>query len=278
VADPDVRVLVKFEYQLRFKEKISDALFSWDMYAQIELGDYVLVTDGWRLKSELENEELFLYLGDIERNTGWQTSEFAAEGIPQSGTMIVKLYQGIGFVNQYPTASLEIQLKSFKVIIIDDDNTIDSDVSLTTIINENNNFIPEPIKVKVADIPDRINNKVMYTNGKFLSDGTPTKLWQVKGTSIQEPLIVALARMISNQYIRPTIMYDGLVEDAHLDIGSVISDPWDGIKYIVHQIMSSQVASVNMQVKLIELIESEELLAEDTQNITTEDGVNILTG
>jgi hypothetical protein len=72
---------------------------------------------------------------------------------------------------------------------------------------------------------------------------------------IQETLVVSLARIISDQYLTPTVSYDALIRHAHLHIGSVVYDPWDDIKYRVLEIMGHDVAECEMRVKLCEILE-----------------------
>jgi hypothetical protein len=274
------RFIVNIEFRITAMKRNVGSITIEDIYAywQIQQGDYFLTNFGWKHSNDLALSNRYLF-APVTTGYGWNSVTFEGEGVPGTGTIYVRILQFVSGVNYaFPIPQFTVETKKIQALLIDDSQVIDTEIELTTEISENNNFIPDEIELLVADLPDISNNKYLYRNGKFLSDGTPTKLWKVKGTSIQEPLIVALARMITNQYIRPTMMYDGVIEDANLKIGSVVSHQADALKFIVHQITSHNPASMNMQVRLIELIDSEELLTEDSEYITTEDGLNILTG
>ena len=60
--------------------------------------------------------------------------------------------------------------------------------------------------------------------------------------------------MICDQYWKPTIKYDGIIEDAHIEPGALVKDNWENIELMVQTVVRSEGIS-QANVKLLELID-----------------------
>jgi len=276
VEDLGASIKVSFTFKINWT---GGYIYSFRMFAHIYLGDYALTKNGWDLKTSLSDAEECVYFGTFDNDAGFFTYSVEASGIPVdagSENLEIYLYQPIGRIEADTPVDVSLIVKEVKVTLGSGTEIITSDYQLLTKIDDDNNYIPEDIDVLLADIPDMPNNDKIYKNGKFLADGTPTRLWQVPGSVYQEQLIIALARMITDQYMIPTIMYEGLVEDVNLNIGSVITDPWDDIKLYVHQISSYNPLSMKAQVRLVEISDGESLVTISDNQLVTLSGEKLV--
>lgn len=203
----------------------------------------------------------------------WLTSEFTINDIPADGDVEVRIYKASSPLYKDPDYTYSVDVKNIGMQVLG----VDTSLEFKTTVNDQNNYIPSDIEILCADLPDETYKTAVYKNGKFLSDGTPTLLWKEKGNNIQEPLVVSLARIITDQHVVPSVSYDAVIRHAHCSIGSVITDPWDGCVYRVLSIMSYSVANCEMRCRLCEIIDQEELLTEGGEEILTELGETILT-
>lgn len=253
-ADLDQEVVFEFQFRVRaIRPGAPQYAFPVKVYAFINIGNYNF-NGTWQLPSESGGgENLYLYLGQYASNCEWQTVTFVTENIPASGPLTIWLQQARGYDPTYSDGEFEILYKKVGIKIICNADPFATEVELTTIVNEDNNYEPDDVEIMVADVPYRVNHHEIYKNGKTLADGSLTRLWQVPGTIYQEPLIVALARMITNQYFTPSIMYDGSVEDSHLEPDTLVKDNWENIQLMVQDLVRNE-GTNEAQVKLIQLL------------------------
>lgn len=243
---------------------------------QIQCGSYYLTSEGW--SNTATDWDQFLRVNDFKTGQSVTKFSYSADGIPASENIKIRIFQTrIDSASVPPGITFTIYVRSVKVFLTSEDPLLPTEINFETIIDENNNYIPEEIEVLVGDGPDVNNALYIYKNIKELYMDGPTKLWQEEGSSFQEPLIVALARMISDQYLYPTISYDALIRDSHISIGDIVDDPFDGLKYTVHEIIASNEGDRDCRCRLLEIYDSENLLTESGEELLTESGENILT-
>jgi hypothetical protein len=87
---------------------------------------------------------------------------------------------------------------------------------------------------------------------------------------------VSLARIVSDQYMRPTAMYEALIRDAHINFGNVVYDIFDGLKYRILEISSYSDALCDMNLKMVEIIEDAKIIqTEAEEDVQTEEEEDI---
>jgi len=242
-----------------------------DIYFRIKIGTQYRTDTGWT--TDGTNVDSYLSIANYTANTGWTSKSFEIESVPESGTCTIQVLQMFYSYVGENVFDGTLLIKKIGMEFPEGDTNLEFD----TIVNNENNFKPADIDIMCADLPDITNNKIIYSNGKYLGDGTPTVLWQEMFNNIQEPLVVSLARIITDQHLIPSVSYDALIRHAHCNIGSVITDPWDGCMYRVLSIRSYSVANCEMRCRLCEIMDHEGLLTEGGESILTETSETILT-
>jgi hypothetical protein len=227
------------------------------VYFEVSLNDgtdtYYLTPGGW--VDDSGGAQLIEMLNTASSQS-YQKVSVTGEGIPVSGVLQVKVFQVWDDTDFPILVTLRVRVKEVNVMLYNTDETaLDSDIEFITEIEENHNIILDDIEVLVADVPDTVNNVLLYENKKTLSDESATKLWQESGNTLQESMIVSLARIITDQYERPTISYDALIRHPHLSFGNIIWDPFDEMKYRILEISSYNDADCVMSLKVVEIIE-----------------------
>jgi len=272
VAD-DKKVIFSIEYAATAINQTIPAAANIpvDIYIQIQIGSKYRTSTGWTTNGN--DPDSYLSIANYTANSGWADKSFEIESVPESGTCTIHVLQ---MFYEYSGSNIFAGTLLIKKIGMEFPEG-DTDLEFKTTINDKNNYIPSDIDIMCADLPDITNNKIIYANGKYLSDATPTVLWQEKDNNIQEPIVVSLARIITDQHLTPTVSYDALIRHSHCSIGSVIADPWDGCIYRVLSIGSFNVANCEMRCKLCEIIDQEGLLTESGEEILTETEETILT-
>jgi hypothetical protein len=266
-------IALDFEFRLSVWRDGDGYVTDWirDLYIQIQVGTYYLTVNGW-LNSAGNGVDTYIKLSNQTSSISFNTYHLEADTVPTSGTMYVRIFQVCDPDPITGSSAVWLDVKSIKLQLTD----VDTEMQFDTIIDDLNNIIPEDIDIMCADIPDMVNNRAIYANGKYLSNGTPTKDWKELGSNTVEPLLVSLARIISDQYLVPTISYDAVIRHAHLSVGSVISDPWDSLKYRILAIKGFNVAECEMSATLCEVLATEILVTENGENIITENSEAIL--
>jgi len=224
----------------------------------------------WLGSIPYQDKSIDIYVANTQE---WQKSEFTIDYIPADGDVEVRIYKACSGIYKDPTLTYSVDVKYIGIQVLG----VDTSLEFKTTVNDQNNYIPSDIDIMCADLPDESFKTAVYQNGKYLSDGTPTLLWQEKDNNIQEPLVVSLARIITDQHLIPSVSYDALIRHAHCNIGSVITDPWDGCMYRVLSIRSYSVANCEMRCRLCEIMDHEGLLTEGGESILTETSETILT-
>lgn len=253
------KFIIEFEFKIR-SNPYDNTTYNYPVkvYAYLQLGPfYIFNQTGWRTMLGYlppEDEGLYLYLGSYESNGPWINVSFEGNGIPTTDDLYVRLMQARGKDDDHPFVEFEILYKKVSIRITGGEIPVSTDINLTTVVDENNNYIPDPIEIVTSDPPDIENNTAIYLGGKTLLNGSATKLWQVTGSQYQESLIISLARMITDQFGDPMIKYDGTIEDSRIKIGSLVADNWEHFYMMVQEISAYYTMTNEMNIQLIQMV------------------------
>jgi len=269
----DQRFALKLEYRLTIYDPAAGYLIGPDgnrsanIFIIVKQGSNILDNNGvwvnWTgsIPSDFAAIKLF-----APSSVNWNSLEIPISSIPNNGDVEVRVYRAASPFYKDPSWVISVDVKKISFEI----NGVDTSLEFVTEVDQNNNYIPDTIDIMSGDAPDITNGASIYSGAKLIDASTTTKLWKEVGSNIQEPLVVSLARIISNQYLRPTVSYDALIRHAHLTIGSVIDDPWDLVKYRVLAIRSNDVAECEVRATLAEIIYQENLVTESGEALITE--------
>ena len=117
-------------------------------------------------------------------NANWKTYEFQTSGFPIDGELTFTIFGC--------TTITILRLKEASIILINGTNKqefYDNDLITNVIINQNNVYEPEDIKVVGGDLPDVTNEVLIWENGYRDSAGDATHVWHERGSSIELPLL-----------------------------------------------------------------------------------------
>ncbi len=275
---PDTkRIVVKIKFRLYAHHRDTgfrdlNANVDFMILAAKSSGNWYLTRDGWRDDSPAVDES-FVRFENHPTSRSFEEIVIEGDGLPtdHDDTLHIIAYKIMDDMSVPPLVTMRVDISEVNVMLYPTDEIpLDSEIEFKTIVDEDNNYKPEKITILAADVPDTVNNTSLYDNKKTLADGTATNLWTEPGSGVNENLIVSLARIVSDQYLRPTAMYEALIRDAHIKFGNVIYDIFDGLKYRILEISSYSDALCDMNVKLVEIIE-------DDKKITTEEEDDIQT-
>lgn len=146
-----------------------------------------------------------IYLGgrwniNGDTNTDWKTYEFITDSFPVDGDMEITIYGNVVLASE----DVRLRLKEFSAIFLDSNGVEYSDNLETEItVNENNIYTPDTIEVVGGDLPDIINDVLIWENGYRDSDGDATHVWHERGSSLEIPLLDLIGKDYSQIYKLP---------------------------------------------------------------------------
>lgn len=144
----------------------------------VQLGSYWLTTNGWGTTQEIMEFP-------IESSVGapnWKTIKIITDDIPASGTLIFKFYRIEH--EPFPARSNSNILGSVLNWVKVYSNSLGAVTSIqnyTVDLLENAAEGGNTIELKPVSIPAVTNAKLIFANGSYLSDGTPTTTWVNNG-------------------------------------------------------------------------------------------------
>jgi len=180
------------------------------------------------------------FLNDISKNIFKNNADVSFEPIyvnefPGNGWFMLRFYQPYAPTrNRYDDFIInpkDIKLELESLIGFDESYTE------TTIINENNFYVPDTLELKLGDIPDISNANNLYKGGLYLDDGiTHTSLWHTLDDPTNEKTLNGLlSDEISENHIYSSNVINCIIS-GDIEIGNTIIV--DGLIFLITRISS----------------------------------------
>ena len=213
-------------------ENIIPSIYQDDTLREADLGQilslviaYSAVSDGSsaKMRWELEiNTGSLIYYYDNYQNLWtaasrpWNTTtlpegdstgtiEISTTGLLQTGTLRVRLFEDYYDSSQIHTSTLT--LKSCKVTITASDEYYDETEETVSIVNPDNNYVPEDIALMLGDGLG-VSNEENISDNILLWDNagtkTPTTLWTENGVDTSRKIAEILRQDMAQQYAAPS--------------------------------------------------------------------------
>jgi hypothetical protein len=245
-----------------------------NVYAQVLIDGasvYYLNNDGsWGLVTD------YLDFGTDNAANQWITKEIYTDDIPISGTLYIVLFYVQGVTDP---ASTWVKWSNVKVSYLPSGIRPEKELELTVLVNSNNIYIPEEIKLMIGDIPDHDNNSLVYEGGLFYKDGDyiPTSAWTDGNTGISKTLVNSMADAIKIENNKPYQIISGTIYSKLIDWTTIIREINNSnYLYMINSGTLYDKAGA-WDLELIQFAETYDILAEDGSTLISEASDQLIT-